>query len=479
MDTIYNSLITLFRSWVSAEPGTFVALPGAGSSRRYFRLGRGENSAIGVYHPDKRENEAFLAFTQHFLRHHLPVPEIYATDPDHDVYLIEDLGDTTLYDLIIQQKEAGLFPEALTALFREAIRRLVSFQVTAGRDFDYSLCYPTMSFDRQAMMWDLNYFKYYFARLTPVLFDELKLDNDFESLTAFLLQADGNFFQYRDFQSRNIMVTGRGLYFIDYQGGRRGALQYDLASLLYQAKAAIPQPVRDELLDYYMDVAGNEIPIDRKTFKDFYHGYLLIRLLQVLGAYGRRGLVEHKGHFLRSIPFAVDNIRWFLGNADLTVSLPELYRVLEQIVALPAWPAPEETKDKLLHVRLNSFAYPRGIPDDLYGHGGGFVFDCRILPNPGKHEEFRFIPGDDEAVVRFMEEKEEVRAFLGHVFGLVDQAVASYVSRGFTNLTVSFGCTGGQHRSVFCAQKMAEHLGKNNKIVVSLVHRERERWMLK
>ncbi len=479
MTNIYQSLTSLFKSWAGAESSTFIALPGAGSSRRYFRLGRGDRTAIGVYHPDKGENEAFLAFTKHFLKHGLPVPEIYATDSEHDVYLIEDLGDRTLYDLIEEQRDAGIFPEALTALFREAVHHLVRFQVVAGSDLDYSHCYPKMSFDRQAMMWDLNYFKYYFARLTPVIFDELKLDNDFESLISFLLQADGNFFQYRDFQSRNIMITGRGLYFIDYQGGRRGALQYDLASLLYQAKAAIPQPVRDVLLDYYMDVVGNEITIDKKIFTDYYHGYLLIRLLQVLGAYGRRGLVEHKGHFLRSIPFAVENIRWFLGNAGLPVSLPELYHILEQIIALPAWPAPAGVKDNLLHVRLNSFAYPHGIPEDLYGHGSGFVFDCRILPNPGKYEEFRFLPGDDVAVIRFMDEKEEVRAYLSHAFTLIDQAVENYLARGFNHLTVNFGCTGGQHRSVFCAQKMAEHIRKNDRIVVTLEHREKENWMLK
>jgi aminoglycoside/choline kinase family phosphotransferase len=479
MNSIYHPLVALYRTWSGDGPDTVIPLPGAGSSRRYFRMSSPGRSAIGVFHPDHRENKAFIAFTRHFLTHGLPVPDIYTWDPEKDVYLIEDLGYRSLYDLLREQKEDNRFPEEVVSLFREVIHILVRFQVVAGKDLDYSLCYPKAVFDRQAMLWDLNYFKYYFLRLTSVSFDEQKLDDDFDRLAAFLSEADGDFFQYRDFQSRNIMITGRGPYFIDYQGGRKGALQYDLASLLFQAKAEMPQKIRDELLDDYLDVLSTFIPVDRKTFIEFYHGYLLIRLLQVFGAYGRRGLIEHKPHFLQSIPYAVKNLRWFTGHVQLPVQLSELYYVLEQIIGLPAWQSPDEIKNDFLHVHVNSFAFPKGIPEDLSGHGGGFVFDCRILPNPGKYEEFRFVPGNDKAVIGFMEGKDEVRSFLDHAFALIDQAVEDYLKRGFTHLTVNFGCTGGQHRSVFCAGKMAEHLKGIRGVVTSLVHREQENWVLK
>ncbi|MCK5839680.1 MAG: phosphotransferase, partial [Bacteroidales bacterium] len=329
---IQHRIVQLFKQWAGSEPATVIPIAGSGSSRKYFRLNNGSQTAIGVYHTDEAENSAFIEFSKHFRKHELAVPEIYAKNLDHHVYLLQDLGDTSLFSLVEEANNSGGLTENVIDLYKRSLEQLVRFQVIAGKDLDYSFCYPRASFDKQSIFWDLNHFKYYFLKLTGINFDEQKLEDDFHTLTDYLLQADGQFFMFRDFQSRNIMILNNSPYFIDYQGGRRGALQYDLASLLFQAKAKLPFDVRDQLLNYYMDKLEDYIHVDHKEFIRFYHGYILIRVIQVLGTYGYRGLYENKSHFIQSIPYALKNLEWLLANISLPVDLPELWPALQQIL---------------------------------------------------------------------------------------------------------------------------------------------------
>ncbi len=331
MEKKIESLKILFLHWAGEEADAVKTLPASGSSRRYFRLSGPSKTAIGAFHPVQEENRAFLGFTRHFLKYGLNVPEIYGVNDSEDIYLLEDLGDTTLFDLVTTNKLPG-FKEVFFDLYRRALDELIRFQVTAGSDLDFSICYPRPAFDRQSMMWDLNYFKYYFLK-TNIEFNEQKLQDDFDSLVGFLLQAPGNFFMYRDFQSRNIMIRDDIFYFIDYQGGRRGALQYDVASLLFQVKANLPPDLRERLLGHYLDNIGRQTGMSSSEFLKYYDGFIIIRLLQALGAYGYRGLIEKKAHFIDSIPFAMKNIQWWLDNNKMPVNLPELYRSLNLLAA--------------------------------------------------------------------------------------------------------------------------------------------------
>jgi aminoglycoside/choline kinase family phosphotransferase len=476
-----NSILQqLFRQWSGSEPDSIQALPGSGSPRKYFRLKNAGTTAIGVSSPDLEENMVFLHFTRHFLSHGLPVPEIYAEDLQRGTYLISDLGDQSLFSVVEDAKANNVMYETtLSGLYRKVTDWLVRFQIIAGSDLDYSVCYPRKRFDRHSMMWDLNYFKYYFLRPANALFDEQKLEDDFSTLTDYLSQADWNFFMYRDFQARNIMLVKGEPYFIDYQGGRQGPLQYDLASLLFQAKAELPERFRNEILDYYLDKVNEYRPVDREEFIRYYHCFTLLRLIQVLGAYGFRGLYEGKSHFLVSIPPAIGLLQWYLERIPVPVNIPEMQKALENIVKSGLFsPAIAPEKD-LLTVTINSFAYKSGIPRDLSGNGGGFVFDCRALPNPGKEEHLRYFTGKDGPVTGFLHGEEEVKRFLEAVYSLVDQQVYKYMERGFKHLMVSFGCTGGQHRSVFCAEELASHLKELFEISIVTEHTAEPNWILK
>src|ERR1035438_5846415 len=307
------TLLNLYRAWSGEKRGDITELAESGSSRRYYRITDPSHTAIGVYHDDLRENTAFVSFTRHFLKEGLPVPEIYAESLEDNIYLAQDLGDMTLFGYVNSvRKDDKDFPSELVEIYKQIIEWLPLFQIRGGKDLDYRLCYPRAVFDRQSMIWDLNYFKYYFLKLAKVPFDEQKLEDDFETLTDFLLEADHNHFMYRDFQSRNIMLLDGKPHFIDYQGGRKGALQYDIASLLYDAKAAIPQKVRNELLASYLGVLEGYMSFDRRKFLKYYYGFVLIRILQAMGSYGFRGYYENKPHFLQSIPIAIQNIKWLL-----------------------------------------------------------------------------------------------------------------------------------------------------------------------
>ncbi len=468
-----NILSDLFYVWAGEHPDNIINLPSSGSERKYYRIIGGNKQAIGAFNPNNLENKAFIGFTKHFRKYRLPVPDIYDFDPDQDIYLIQDLGNRTLYDILQEQKTYG-FSVEMQEFFKEVIEELLKFQILAGKDLNYSLCYPRASFDRQSMLWDLNYFKYHFLKLARIPFDEQKLEDDFNSLMAFLLEAGSDFFMYRDFQSRNIMVQENKPYFIDYQGGRKGPLQYDLASLLFQVKADIPFDIREQLLDFYISRANIYTSIDKSEFKKYYYGFVYIRLLQVMGAYGFRGLFERKKHFLESIPYIHKNLKWLANNVTLPIQIPELMNVLSGLANFPDFQQQKYTpvNTSNLTVTINSFSYKKGIPRDYSEHGGGFVFDCRVLPNPGREEKYQSFNGKDDIVKDFLESNIEVFEFLSAVYDLIDRSVEKYIERDFTHLMISFGCTGGQHRSVYCAEKMAAHLKQKYPVNATLKHVE-------
>ena len=450
-------------------------LKGGGSDRKLFRLRNAQRSVIGVTNADRQENIAFLEFSRHFRQLGLPVPEIYVDKIDAGIYLEEDLDDTTLFQLLTETRSREGFSQKLIDLYTQVVRILPQFQIIAGRTLDYRLCYPRGSFDRQSMRWDLNYFKYYFLKLAQIPFNEQTLEDDFDRFTEYLLAADRDFFLYRDFQSRNIMIKNGAPYFIDYQGGRKGALQYDVASLLFDAKADLPFEVREELLNRYLEAAAPLTKIDRAEFVKYYYGYVYIRIMQALGAYGFRGFYERKSHFLQSVPYAIRNLEMLLRSVELPVELPALMEVFKRLVRSSVLRQFGEAELKL-SVRLQSFSYRHGMPGDEKGHGGGFVFDCRALPNPGKFEEFATLTGKDLEVIAFLEKEPAVQNFLQHIYALIDDAVENYQSRNFTNLMVAFGCTGGQHRSVYCAGMLAKHLReKFSNVIVEVRHREQEK----
>jgi len=454
-----------------------------GSGRRILRLHGERGRAIGILYNVREENVAFLEFSRHFRRHSLPVPEIYAEDLAHDAYLEEDLGDTTLFDFLSAHRSGEkVAPEAVDA-YRQAIEFLPRFQVVAGRDLNYKVCYPRSSFDRQSIAWDLNYFKYYFLRLAGIAFNEQALEQDFTRLTKFLLSAPHDYFLYRDFQSRNVMLPDGHPFFVDYQGGRRGALQYDVASILYDAKADLPPALRQQLLDHYLDALADYLPLHRDAFLQHYYAYVYVRIMQALGAYGFRGFYERKPHFLQSVPYALKNIRWLLHNVELSVPLPTLtdsFRAMlgsEKLQHLGAEKHNHDTgASSPLTVKIFSFSFHRdGIPKDESGNGGGFVFDGRSLPNPGREERFKALTGKDAAVAEYLNQQESVHRYLANVYALVDSSVNEYRRRGFANLMVSFGCTGGQHRSVYLAEQLAKHLREKNGLRIDVRHTEQEK----
>ena len=440
-----------------------------GSGRKLIRLASEEHSAIGVLYDVREENVAFLEFSRHFRRHGLPVPEIYAEDLSQGAYLEEDLGGTTLFEFLSENRAGqSLAPQAVEA-YRTVVDVLPRFQIEAGRDLNYEVCYPRAVFDRQSITWDLNYFKYYFLRLAGIPFNEQSLEDDFGRLTEFLLGANHDYFLYRDFQSRNIMLRDGHPFFLDYQGGRKGALQYDIASLLYDAKADLPPEVRQQLLDRYIDRLGDFIELKREAFMRHYYAYVYVRIMQALGAYGFRGFYERKAHFLQSVPYALTNVRWLLQHVELPIALPALMDAFTSMVASEKLQTVASKEDNLI-VRIFSFSFREGIPKDETGHGGGFVFDARGIPNPGRQEEFKTLTGKDAPVIDYLNQQESVHQFLASVMSLVDASVNTYRGRGFTSLTVSFGCTGGQHRSVYFAEQLAKHLSGRSGVQVVVRH---------
>jgi aminoglycoside/choline kinase family phosphotransferase len=445
-----------------------------GSERKIVRLSGGTFTAIGVLYGVREENVAFLEFSRHFRQRGLPVPEIFAEDLSHGAYLEEDLGDTTLFEFLSGNRAGDNIAAPVIEAYREVVNLLPRFQIEAGRDLNYKLCYPRASFDRQSIAWDLSYFKYYFLKLAGVPFNEQALEVDFRRLTRFLLNADRDYFLYRDFQSRNIMLRDGAPFFLDYQGGRKGALQYDIASLLYDAKADLPPQLRQQLLDHYLDALGVFIDLDREVFMSFFYGYVYIRMMQALGAYGFRGFYERKTHFLQSVPYALNNLCWLLHNVKLPIALPTLMETFERSMDSDKWQGLTSAPENPIAIRIFSFSFHRGALQDETGHGGGFVFDARSLPNPGREERFKALSGKDQPVADYLSQQESVHQFLNSALFLVDASVANYQSRGFKNLMVSFGCTGGQHRSVYLAEELAKRLRGRRGVEVIVRHRELE-----
>src|SRR5450755_3117253 len=357
-----------------------------GSGRQIIRLTRDKVTAIGILYDVREENIAFLEFSRHFRNHGLPVPEIYAQDLNHGAYLEEDFGNATLFEFLSEHRNGATIAPETVAAYRKVVAVLPRFQVEAGFDLNYKVCYPRASFDRQSISWDLNYFKYYFLRLAAIPFNEQALEDDFDRLTNFLLSAPHDYFLYRDFQSRNIMLRNGEPYFLDYQGGRKGALQYDIASLLYDAKADLTPEVRQQLLEDYLDRLRGFIALDREAFLHFYYAYVYARILQALGAYGFRGFYERKTHFLQSVPYALKNLRWLLHNVKLPIALPSLMDSFHNMLASDKLQTVSSSGEPLT-VRIFSFSFHRGLPRDDTGNGGGFVFDGRSLPNPGREEQ--------------------------------------------------------------------------------------------
>jgi aminoglycoside/choline kinase family phosphotransferase len=453
-----------------------------GSYRKYYRIKGKTKHCLGVENADKKENLAFADYTRQFENLGLNVPKILAENLDENQYLIEDLGDETLFSYLEKYRTDKGFDEHLIELYKKTIKQLLEFQVKAGKIVDDSKAPQNKAFDKQSMLFDLNYFKYYFLKLAKISFDEQALQNDFETFADFLLTAPSEYFMFRDFQSRNIMLHDGKLYFIDYQGGRKGALQYDLASLLYQAKAHIPPKIREQLLDFYISELRKYQDVDEVLFKKQYYGFVLIRILQTLGAYGFRGFYEKKEHFVRSIPFAVDNLEYLLNHFDFPMETPVLKDVLIQITHNEN--LRHQTKSTSnLNVNINSFSFRKGIarnaltvnyPEDPSGNGGGFVFDCRGLPNPGRFEAYKTLNGKDGPVKKYLEQYPEVADFIDKTYRLVEPSIQNYSARNFEHLQINFGCTGGQHRSVYCAEKLSEKISQKFNIQIITNHREQD-----
>lgn len=465
-----KALEKLFSAYVGRKPRDIEELPSSGSNRRYFRMTAGDDtSLIGVIGNNIRENEAFLDFDRQFADEGLPVPEVLAVSSDKMTYLQNDLGNTLLFDAIEKGRLTKVFSADEKELLTETIELLPAFQFAAQGNFDFSKAYPAKEFDRRSIMWDLNYFKYCFLKAAGPEFDESRLEDDFGRLASALLETDGEGFMYRDFQSRNVMVKDARPWFIDFQGGRRGPCHYDVASFLWQAKAGFTDELRAELIDRYIAAARKYRDLDDKQFKHTLKLFVLFRTLQVLGAYGFRGYFEKKPHFMQSVPYALANLRDLLGEESFA-AYPYLTKVLRELVDMKQFA--DDINKRQLTVKVLSFAYKKGIPNDPTGNGGGYVFDCRAVNNPGKYERYKPFTGLDKQVIDFLETDGEVFGFLDHCKALVDATAKRYIERGFTNLMVAFGCTGGQHRSVYCAQRMAEHLNKDFNVRVELVHRE-------
>jgi len=477
MQAIIDAVSQVYKSWSKKEPAQVDVLAQSGSDRRYFRLyDEAGNTVIATHGINVPENEAFIYFAGHFKKKGLNVPEIFGVSYDQIIYLQEDFGDTSLLSIL---EKKGFTDEAYN-LFRESLHQLARLQVFGDENLDYDKCLTNKEFGKQAITADLLYFKYYFLDALKKPYDKQKLMDDFEALSTYLTHTEYKYFMFRDFQSRNIMVQkDKTVHFIDFQGGMKGAPQYDVASMIWQARANLPDDWKNNLLEDYMNSFESIIQnsIDKDVFRSQYNGYVLIRLLQVLGAYGFRGLFERKAQFLTSIPMALNNLRWFIENNSLGIMVPEFRKVLALCIdeeIIQRFTPIQANEDTPLTVNICSFSYRVGIPEDATGNGGGFVFDCRGIDNPGRHDIYKEIHGRDRAVMEYLERQTKMQDFLNSVFDIVDISVEEYIKRGFGNLCVNFGCTGGQHRSVYAADALARHLRNKYKVKIELCHREQE-----
>ncbi len=468
-----NKLVELHKQLNNSAPSDIKALGASGSNRQYFRIsGEDGRTTIGAVGTSVAENVAFVTLARHFKAKGMPVPEVYAVSSDNTSYVQEDIGSDILFDHIAQGRMTGEFSDEEMGLLKRTVALLPRLQYEGAEGLDFSVCYPQPEFDARMIAFDLNYFKYCFLKPSGLEFDEVLLENDFERMRDVLLGDDTHTFMYRDFQSRNVMIKDGEPYFIDFQGGRRGPVYYDVASFVWQAKANFPHGVRMELIDTYLDALQKYRRIGREDFLLRLRHFVLFRTLQVLGAYGFRGLVEQKAHFIQSIPFAINNLKELIE--DSFAEYPYLMQVLEELVELPKFAMETPAKADGLLVTVSSFSYKKGIPMDLSGNGGGYVFDCRAIHNPGRYEPYKKITGMVAPVIEFLEKDGEILTYLESVYALVDAHVERYMERGFSSLMISFGCTGGQHRSVYCAEAVFKHIKEKYDVGLQLNHREQE-----
>ena len=477
--TTIDKIKELFASFSKDEITGIDKLPQAGSERHYYRIYTATKNFIATYGANIKENESFIYFTEHFIKKNLATPQLFCVNAEKDSYIQEDFGDASLLNKL---EELGYVPEVYN-LYKTSLHQLALLQIKGDEGLNYEKCLTNTSFGKQAIMADLLYFKYYFLDALRRPYDKQKLIDDFEALSNYLSHTEYKFFMFRDFQSRNIMVKGNGdVGFIDYQGGMKGAPQYDVASLLWQAKANLPEDWKNYLLEDYINSFESivEETVDRDVFKSQYNGYVLIRLLQVLGAYGFRGLFERKAHFLTSNPLALQNLKWFVSNQSIGIAVPEFKKVLELCISnevMQEFIPVQATSETPLVVDVCSFSFiQQGYPKDETKNGGGFIFDMRGILNPGRFDEYKHLSGLDKPVKDFLEQQTKMPDFLNGVYSIIDVSVEDYIKRGFENLCINFGCTGGQHRSVFAAEAVARHLKNKFKVNINLNHTNKENW---
>ncbi len=478
MENIHTIVSDFFFSFTKKIPDRIEKLPQSGSDRMYFRIYTAEQTFIATYNTNIKENNTFIYFSNHFKHQHLPVPTIFAANDDGNLYIQEDLGTESLLNKI---ETLGHNP-TVYLLFQKSLSALASLQINGDKNLNYNQCLTAKEFGKQAIMSDLLYFKYYFLDTLRIPYDKQAIIDDFEALSTYLTKTEHKYFMFRDFQSRNIIVKNNEVYFIDYQGGMKGALQYDVASLLWQAKAELNEEWKNSLLDFYMNEIDKLLakPIDRITFVSQYNGYVLIRLLQVLGAYGFRGLFERKAHFLSSIPLALKSVKYFLEHQRIGIIMPEFDRLLQAMVnpdIIEKFTPPKATDTTALKITINSFSYKKGLPKDESGNGGGFVFDMRGILNPGRFEEYKTLCGKDKPVIDFLEQQTRMSQFLNSAWDLIDITIEDYLKRNFNHLVINFGCTGGQHRSVYAAEQTARHLRNKYHLKINLQHTNEPNWL--
>ena len=472
---VMRRIQSLFERYSGIREYRISAIPASGGNRQYFRISWDGGSCIAAAGTSLRENGAFLYLDRHFSRLGLPVPEVLAVSDDRMVYLQEDLGDTTLFDAVAAGRRSGEYSSEEKTLLRAAVEALPAFQYIGAQGLDFSQCGPVSCFDRTSVMFDLNYFKYCFLKPSGVEFDEVALEEDLVRLRDRLLMCSSGNFQYRDFQGRNIMLTPSGeMKFIDFQGGRMGPVHYDLASFVWQARARYPSELKAELTEAYLEAQSHYEVVRWKDFLTDLRQFVLFRTLQVLGAYGFRGMFERRPHFLESIPYAMDNLRELLSSGTFP-EYPCLCRALEELIPLYGHRTPRQ--DGKLLIRIFSFSYKKGIPEDEGGNGGGYVLDCRGVPNPGRLTEYRGLTGLDGPVIEYLQGYSETEEFARHTAALADMHIENYLERGFTDLMFCFGCTGGRHRSVYFAERLADHLAErygasSDRLGITLIHRE-------
>lgn len=463
-----NQLQTLFEKYTGSQASETEELNSSGSNRRYFRLKDGNISIIGVIGTNIEENNAFVSLSRHFLDKGIRVPKVLSVSEDGLRYIQEDLGNDLLYTAVSQGRESGEYSSCESRLLCHTMEMLPKIQFRGAEGLDWSVCYPEPEFNERMVLFDLNYFKYCFLKATGMEFNEVRLQEDFEKLKSDLTQDMGDTFMYRDFQARNVMLKDGEPYFIDFQGGRRGPIYYDVASFVWQARSRFPENLRKEMVQAYLAALKSYLTIDEDQFNERLRLFVLFRTLQVLGAYGFRGYFEKKPHFLASVPYALSNLRKLLQKPFS--DYPYLTSILTKLTTMSQFN--DIAEDKRLEVKIVSFAYKKGIPLDTTGNGGGYVFDCRAINNPGKYEHYRQFTGLDKEVIKFLEDDGGITKFLSSVFALVDNHVKCFMERRFTHLQVCFGCTGGQHRSVYCAEHLAEHLSDKYDIKITVTHRE-------